>query len=553
MATIAHIIRSRHDQIIELWRREAGQCASARGLTTPEFENLMPRFLSELADAGDDLGKFNNKRRALVESHLSSRLRLGFDLAEIIEEFAVLGRVISRIWEENGNGEQPDVGEIQRFFRELNAASAAAAELFRRHMGEDEQSDKRYTRLLQQIANEALAKGGQRFDERLEDVLRLIMEAMNAQAATLLLKDRPDSQTMTTAASVGDATGVLEKYVTTPDPVSFAGQVAVHDQPTAVLDALTTELQVDEVLKQNGIHSLLGVRLPQDHPAMGVLYIGLAERRPFLARELRRIETLAVRLTLHLDTAKIYDELRAKNEELEKTVQALDEERELRARFVAVLAHDLRGPLNVAKMGSALLLHQPEMLDQRRELASKIDVNIDRAEKMIHDLLDASRIRAKEPIPLRLDECDLADMARLVIEELTTIYGDRFVLKEDSSVCGVWDAEELRRALWNLIINAVKYGDREKPITISVQRSGTGAQLSVHNYGSVIGPDEQAHLFDPFARAREVRTRTTGHSGWGLGLTLVRGAAEAHGGKVTIESSVESGTTFTIHLPPGSR
>src|SRR5262245_15995603 len=156
-------------------------------------------------------------------------------------------------------------------------------------------------------------------------------------------------------------------------------------------------------------------------------------------------------------------------------------------------------------MGSALLLHQPEKLDQRRELASKIDVNIDRAEKMIRDLLDANRIRAKQPIPLRLDECDLADMARLVIEELTTIYGDRFVLKEKSRVRGLWDGEELRRALWNLAVNAVKYGDAEKPITISVQRSGPDAHLSVHNYGPVIAPDEQAHLFDAFVRAREVR------------------------------------------------
>jgi signal transduction histidine kinase len=111
---------------------------------------------------------------------------------------------------------------------------------------------------------------------------------------------------------------------------------------------------------------------------------------------------------------------------------------------------------------------------------------------------------------------------------VSIVYADRFVLKAGSGVRGVWDAEELRRALWNLAINAVKYGDREKPITISVQRSGSGAQISVHNYGAVIAPDAQAHLFDPFARTREART--SGRGGWGLGLTLARGAAEAHGG-----------------------
>src|ERR1051326_9333439 len=111
MSMIPDLIRSNRDQIIERWIREARQCASARGLTKGEFENIIPRFVSALADAGDDLGKFNNKRRKLVEKHLSSRLQQGFDLAEIIEEFAILGRVIAGIWEERGDNRRPDVME----------------------------------------------------------------------------------------------------------------------------------------------------------------------------------------------------------------------------------------------------------------------------------------------------------------------------------------------------------------------------------------------------------------------------------------------------------
>lgn len=115
----------------------------------------------------------------------------------------------------------------------------------------------------------------------------------------------------------------------------------------------------------------------------------------------------------------------------------------------------------------------------------------------------------------------------------------------------MWDGEELRRALWNLGTNAVKYGAPDKPITITLKRSDSGARISVHNYGSVIAPEDRANLFDPFARTREAQTK--GQTGWGLGLTLVRGCAEAHGGKVSIESDAAIGTTFTIHLPPDSR
>jgi signal transduction histidine kinase len=218
---------------------------------------------------------------------------------------------------------------------------------------------------------------------------------------------------------------------------------------------------------------------------------------------------------------------------------------------MSILVHDLRGPLTVAKMGSTMLIRQPELLDERRELAAKIDTNIDRAERMIRDLLDTNRIRANERLPLHLTECDLKAVARVVIGELSSIYGQRFLLRQEGGVRGIWDAEELRRALWNLVINAVKYGAPDRPITIMVKASISEVQLSVHNHGSVIAPEDQSHIFDSFTRTQGAQEK--GKIGWGLGLTLVRGCAEAHGGRVTIESSADAGTTFMIHLPSDSR
>jgi signal transduction histidine kinase len=218
---------------------------------------------------------------------------------------------------------------------------------------------------------------------------------------------------------------------------------------------------------------------------------------------------------------------------------------------MSVLVHDLRGPLTVAKMGSTMLVRQPELLDERRELATKIDTNIDRAERMIRDLLDTNRIRANERLPLHLAECDLASIARGVIRELSSIYGQRFLLNQEGAVRDIWDAEELRRALWNLVINAVKYGAPDKPITITVKASISEAQMSVHNYGSLIALEDQSSIFDSFTRTQGAQAK--GKIGWGLGLTLVRGCAEAHGGKATVESSAALGTTFTIHLPADAR
>ena len=194
MSRIREIIRDNQTDIFQHWREQVRPTASARGLTAPEFDNILPRFLFALGEA-TELGEFSGRRREIIENHLSSRIRQGFDLAEITEEIGALGRAISHVWD-SGKVEPPDPREIQSLFSELNVAIAAIAETFRQHMMQDEQTEKRYIRLLQEIANEALARGGRPFSDRLDEILQLIMEAMQAQAATLLLPGDPASETM---------------------------------------------------------------------------------------------------------------------------------------------------------------------------------------------------------------------------------------------------------------------------------------------------------------------------------------------------------------------
>jgi signal transduction histidine kinase len=233
---------------------------------------------------------------------------------------------------------------------------------------------------------------------------------------------------------------------------------------------------------------------------------------------------------------------------LTKEVQELRTERDRRERFVSVLAHDLRGPLGAAKIALHLLtLNAGSNGDTRRqELLRRIDRNLGRTDRMIRDLLDANRIRAGERLPLSVDECDLVQLARESADECAQVIGDRIKLAGEPRLIGYWSCDELRRSLWNLIMNAAKYGASERPITITVRRSGERAEVSVHNEGAPIPAEEQPELFRPFARGK----RSAG--GWGLGLALVRGCAEAHGGGVSVRSD-SSGTMFTIELPMDSR
>jgi signal transduction histidine kinase len=511
-------------------------------MSQPELMSIISEYLSSLAQATDrQLGQFSGSRRTLVESHLSARLRQGFDLAEIIEEFTLLGKCIALMWLAAPAEDRPQVEDAEQLFSELNTAGTAVAEMFREHLLNDEQSEKRYVRLLENIASEALAPGAPQFHKRLEEALAMIVEAMNAQSAALLLFD-PTTQSLITAASVGAAEEQLERYATSLGSASFPGQIASHEEATSVMDAATTKLEISDGLRGSGIHSLLGVRLRPRHQLLGVLYVGLSETRAFFTREIRRIEALGERLTLHLDNAKLHAELLVK-------IEALSVERDLRELFVSVLAHDLRQPLSAAKISAQALIRHPERLDQHLELAIRINTNIDRTDRMIRDLLDANQIRAGKQLPLRLDRCDLAVIAREVVAELASIHGEQFVLKAEEGVRGIWSADVLRRALWNLAANAIKYGAPDQPVTITVRGTDDGAQASVHNFGSVLSRQDQAYLFEPFARSLQAG----GTRGWGLGLTLVHGCAHAHGGTVKIESDAAAGTLFTLKLPLDAR
>ncbi len=106
---------------------------------------------------------------------------------------------------------------------------------------------------------------------------------------------------------------------------------------------------------------------------------------------------------------------------------------------------------------------------------------------------------------------------------------------------------EIQRTLQNLVSNAVKYGTPNTPIVIRLEREGGHALLSVHNEGPEIAARDRELIFQPFQRTRA--TEHGGVQGWGLGLALVQAIAEAHGGRVALESTEGMGATFTLDLP----
>ena len=234
-------------------------------------------------------------------------------------------------------------------------------------------------------------------------------------------------------------------------------------------------------------------------------------------------------------------------EEREKAIEDLTKERDLRERFVAALTHDLRTPLTSAKMAGQLIARTQSIPDSCRKLAVRVVDSIERADEMITDLLDASRIRAGLPILLQLSDCDLRQIVSNTVDELTTTYGGRFVVEGDSEMKGRWDCNGVRRIIENLCINAVKYGKPGSPITLSCTLESGIAVVVVRNeiHENPICADDLKNVFNPYHRA--TTPGMVSKKGWGLGLTVVKGIAEAHGGAVSVHS--DGGTKFTLRLP----
>lgn len=229
---------------------------------------------------------------------------------------------------------------------------------------------------------------------------------------------------------------------------------------------------------------------------------------------------------------------------------------QLREQFMATLSHDLRNPIGVAKMGAELIqgvaedIQDPEVRDDLLRLTGRIIANMKRADRMIQDLLDASVLRIGEQLPIKITECDLLSILHEVIAEIEPKESSRIQLIA-SPMRGYWDCEGLRRGVENLIKNAIKYGAPKTPIIVKIVRADGRVRISVSNEGSPISEQDQKLIFRTFSRTRS--SKESGHQGWGLGLALVRAVSESLGGTTIVESSPDSGTTFTIDLPEDSR
>jgi signal transduction histidine kinase len=222
---------------------------------------------------------------------------------------------------------------------------------------------------------------------------------------------------------------------------------------------------------------------------------------------------------------------------------------EMRRDFVANVSHELQTPLTtLAGYGEALAdsVADPARV---REIAAVIRRQSARMSALVRDLLDLSRLESEGFTP----ELAVVEIEPLVRELSESWAGEArekglaFETAVEADLGVRADRQLLYQALENLVENAIRYVPRDRRVRIEARRVPAGIELSVADNGDGIPREDQARIFERFYRVEKGRARASG--GTGLGLAIVKHVAEAHGGRVDLESAPGRGATFRITLP----
>lgn len=223
---------------------------------------------------------------------------------------------------------------------------------------------------------------------------------------------------------------------------------------------------------------------------------------------------------------------------------------ELKGELVAGLSHDLRRPLTSIRMFSEMLSDGAVPTeDKKREYYRVISNESEQLTNLANNILDFSRMESgRKRYSFKYE--DIAQLTAETVERFRTRMLEparRVVLKADSGIPKIKiDADAVAQALINLLSNAAKYSPPEEEITVNLVKTRRGVAIEVIDKGIGVPKKEHKRIFEKFYR---VVREETDVGGAGLGLALVRHIAEAHRGKVTVESESGRGSKFSLVLP----
>ncbi|MDQ3858261.1 MAG: ATP-binding protein [Actinomycetota bacterium] len=381
-------------------------------------------------------------------------------------------------------------------------------------------------------------------DEAFRLFVREVRTALAFDRLALILADRDHAVVF---ANVGVAENELFPRGTSFPIEDTILRRLLEDPRTIVRGDLdeNPESAEERELADAGLRSRIVAPLTATGRTFGMISVSRCETNAFTADDAELITLLGRQLTTAIENIRAFDAERTAGEELRRLSA-------LRADFVSLVSHELRGPM-ASVIGCAATLRQRwRSLSpaQRESFLGLIEEETSRLAELVGDVLDTSRVEAGT-FTFTFSNVDLAELVREVAAVVDLGQEEVSVRADvDGQIPPVRaDRERIRQLLMNLVTNAVKYTVAGDEVQVRAASEDGAVFVSVADHGPGISREEQSVIFEKFGRAT---TASGSKPGAGLGLFIARSIAEAHGGALDVESEEGEGAKFTLRLPTPS-
>jgi signal transduction histidine kinase len=343
--------------------------------------------------------------------------------------------------------------------------------------------------------------------------------------------------------------------------------LALRDDAEAILRATARDMESDQseaqqASKSQGSGGAGGEGSDQLNEASivhGVARVGSGFNLIEVLSEYRALRASVLRLwraSLPNPHLNDLDDITRFNESIDQSLakgvasyaQRVDQTRQM---FLAILAHDLRNPLNTISLSAQMASHDGSIPPDSKASLAQIETSVRAIGRLISDLTDFASTGLGAAMPLGPAPVNMEALCREVIGEVQAAHPTcRINWDAHGDLTLTADAARLRQVISNLLGNAVQHGSPDSPVTVSLAGEESEVVLSVHNSGGPIPAELIPTIFNPMVR-RDAPPTERRPGSLGLGLYIVREIVTAHGGSVEVTSSESAGTLFSVHLPRG--
>lgn len=393
-----------------------------------------------------------------------------------------------------------------------------------------------------QTLNEGARVVGSTLDlpQVLDRLVKSTAEAMGVHACSIRLLDKTGHK-LDPVAVYGLSRAYLDKGPVDLEANPLAREV-LSGKIVNISDALSSPLlQYPEEARQEGIQSMLSAPLVGKIGPLGILRAYAVEPARFTPDDEAFLAAIAAQGSIAIENALAY--------------QAVEQLDMVKSQFIRTVTHELRSPVSVTRslLRNIVAGYAGQVTEQQLDILSRASRRVDFLQKLIDDLLDLAEGKTEirlheqyEPIPLEQVIQQVIKRYEVPAQEKNiTIHWNDGTAGSETLVLAT--PEGLDRIFNNLVSNAIKYTPAGGGVKILLSSKGNEAQVIVEDTGIGIPEEAMGSLFEEFYRAPNAKALE--REGTGLGLTIVKDLVERFGGRISLQSTVDIGTQFTIILP----